>query len=84
MCQVWHFELATLLHLPFMLRAADDRRYEHSRVSCLNASRSLIRRWLAIRESHETFYFSNLIEFEVFTATTTLLLGLLHPETSSN
>ncbi|KAJ5965896.1 hypothetical protein N7481_012610 [Penicillium waksmanii] len=76
MCQIWHFELATLLHLPFMLRAANTRRYEYSRISCLDACRSLIKRWVSIRETNGTFYFSNLLDFEAFTAATTLLLGL--------
>lgn len=84
MCQIWHFELEALLHLPFMLRAANDRRYEYSRVSALNASRSLIKRWLAIRESQSTFYFSNLLEFEAFTAAITLLLGVLGQDQSMN
>ncbi|KAJ5286679.1 hypothetical protein N7478_002365 [Penicillium angulare] len=77
MCQIWHFELEILLHLPFMLRAANDQRYEFSHISCLNASRNLIKRWIAIRESHETLLFSNLLNFQGFTAATTLLLGLL-------
>ena len=77
MCQIWHFELATLVHLPFMLRAATDRRYEYSHVSCLNTSRNLIQRWIFIRENHSTLLFSNLLEFQAFTAATTLLLGLL-------
>jgi hypothetical protein len=77
MCQIWHFELVTLLHLPFMLRAANNRRYEYSRISCLDACRNLIKRWASIRETKRTFYFSNLLDFEAFTAATTLLLGLL-------
>ncbi|KAJ5088380.1 hypothetical protein N7456_011996 [Penicillium angulare] len=77
MCQIWHFELEILLHLPFMIRAASDRRYEYSRISCLNASRNLIKRWIAIHDSHNTLLFSNLLEFQGFTAATTLLLGLL-------
>ncbi|KAJ5396218.1 uncharacterized protein N7487_010521 [Penicillium crustosum] len=77
MCQIWHFELATLLHLPFMLRAATDRRYEYSRISCLSATRGLIRRWMSIREVPGKTLFSNLIEFQAFAAATTILLGLL-------
>lgn len=77
MCQIWHFELSTLLHLPFMLRAANSRRYEYSRISCLDACRNLIKRWVSIRETNSTFYISNLLDFEAFTAATTLLLGLL-------
>ena len=79
MCQIWHFELATLVHLPFMLRAATDRRYEYSRISCLSASRGLIRRWLFIRETRTMTLFSNLVEFQAFTAAITVILGLLGP-----
>lgn len=78
MCQIWHFELEILLHLPFMLRAANDRRYEYSRISCLNACRNLIKRWITIRQNHNTLLFSDLLEFQAFTAATTLLLGLLN------
>ncbi|KAJ5624049.1 hypothetical protein N7510_000358 [Penicillium lagena] len=84
MCQIWHFELAMLVYLPFMLRATTDRRYEHSHFSCLNASRSLIKRWISIRRSHSTLLFSNLLEFQAFTAATTLLLGLLGPQISTH
>ena len=79
MCQIWHFELAILLHLPFMLRAVTDRRYEYSYVCCLDASRNLIKRWISIRDSQSTLLFSNLLEFQAFTAATTLILGLLGP-----
>ena len=67
-----------------MLRAATDRRYEYSRIPCLNASQNLIKRWIATRESHDTLLFSNLLEFQAFTAATTLLLGLLSLRTSTN
>lgn len=77
MCQVWHYELLNLLHLPFMLHAARDRRYEYSRISCLDASRNLIKRWIAIRESRTSLLLSKLLDFQAFTAATSLLLGLL-------
>lgn len=67
-----------------MLLGATDRRYEYSRTSCLDASRKLIKRWLAIRMSQRSFYFSNLLEFEAFTAATTLLLGLQGPQRSTD
>lgn len=47
--QIHHYQLESLVHLPFMLRAATDRRYEYSKSSCLRASRELIRRWLYFR-----------------------------------
>ncbi|KAK5124645.1 hypothetical protein LTR85_001358 [Meristemomyces frigidus] len=79
MCQIWHFELQTLVHLPFMLRAATDRRYEYSRVSCLSACRGLMKAWMSMREVHAMTFVSNLLEFQAFTAAVTLLLGLLGP-----
>lgn len=84
MCQIWHFQLEMLVYLPFMLRAASDRRYEHSHISCLNASRNLIKRWITIRDSNTTILFSNLLEFEAFIAATTLLLGILASPKSAN
>lgn len=84
MCQIWHFELQTLVHLPFMLRAATDRRYDYSRVSCLSASRGLMRKWMSMREVHSTTFVSNLVEFQAFTAAVTLLLGLLGPARTTN
>jgi hypothetical protein len=77
LCQIWHFELETLAHLPFMLRAATDRRYDYSRISCLSASRELIRRWMFIRKAHSMIFVNTLIEFQAFTAAITVLLGLL-------
>ena len=82
LCQIWHFELETLVHLPFMLRAATDRRYDYSRISCLSASRNLIGRWMLIRQSPSTIFINTLVEFQAFTAVITLLLGLLGPTTS--
>lgn len=81
MCQIWHFELETLVHLPFMLRAETDRRYDYSRISCLRASRDLIKRWMFIREAHSTItiFVNTLVEFQAFTAAITVLLGLLGP-----
>ncbi|KAK4870034.1 hypothetical protein LT330_005758 [Penicillium expansum] len=85
MCQIWHFELATLLHLPFMLRAATDRRYQYSQISCLIACRGLIKRWMSIREIPGKTLFSNLIEFQAFTAATTIILGVLgHSHTTTD
>jgi hypothetical protein len=77
LCQIWHFELETLAHLPFMLRAATDRRYDYSRISCLSASRNLIKRWMSIRKARSMIFVNTLIEFQAFTAAITVLLGLL-------
>jgi hypothetical protein len=76
---IWHFELESLVHLPYMLRAAVDRRYEYSRLSCLSASRKLLQRWIFLRERSKASFLCKIIEFQAFKAAITLLLGILQP-----
>jgi len=80
--QLYHYELESLVHLPYMLRAAVDRRYEYSRLSCLAASRNLIQRWLFLRMNSKAPFICKLIEFQAFKAAITLLLGILQPSQS--
>jgi hypothetical protein len=77
--QIWHYELESLLHLPYMLRAAIDRRYEYSRLSCLSASRKLVQWWIFLREQSKAPLICKIIEFQAFKAAITLLLGNLQP-----
>jgi hypothetical protein len=77
--QLYHYELESLVHLPYMLRAAVDRRYEYSRLSCLAASRNLIQRWLFLRKTSKAPFICKIIEFQAFKAAITLLLGILQP-----
>lgn len=77
--QIWHYELESLVHLPYMLRAAVDRRYEYSRLSCLSASRKLVHRWIFLRERSKASFICKVIEFQAFKAAITLLLGILQP-----
>jgi hypothetical protein len=75
--QLWHFDLESQVHLPFMLRAATDRRYEYSRISCLAASRGLITRWLFLLNRTSTPLVCRVYEFQSFTHSIILLLGIL-------
>ncbi|KAL3422559.1 C6 zinc finger domain-containing protein [Phlyctema vagabunda] len=77
MSQIWFFQLESLLHLPFMLRAATERRYEYSKFSCLKASREMLDRYLALRNSNNRSFCCKVVDFGAFTATVTVLLGLL-------
>jgi hypothetical protein len=76
---VFHYELESLVHLPYMLRAAGDRRYEYSRLSCLNASRKLVQRWMFLLDQSQAPFCCKVIEFQAFKASITLLLGILQP-----
>jgi hypothetical protein len=76
---ILHYELESLVHLPYMLRAAVDRRYDYSRLSCLNASRKLVQSWIFLREQSKSSFCCKMIEFQAFKACITLLLGILQP-----
>lgn len=79
MMQVWYFQLEALVHLPFMLRAATERRYEYSKFSCLKSSREMIYRYLAMRSTTNSRFCCKVIDFGALTATVTLFLGLIEP-----
>ncbi|EON64147.1 hypothetical protein W97_03377 [Coniosporium apollinis CBS 100218] len=73
--QLWYYQLATLVHLPFMLRAATERRCEYSKFCCLKASRQLILRYLALRRANNTQLCCRVADFAAFTATVILVIG---------
>lgn len=78
MAQVWYFQVVSLLHLPFMLRAATERRYDYSAFMCLKASREMIWRYLALRKA-DTKFCCKVVDFGALTATVALFLGILQP-----
>lgn len=82
MFQIIYFQFVALLHLPFMLRAATERRYEYSKFSCMKSSREMVNRYLALRRTTVGTFCCRVIDFGAFTATVTIFLGLLEP--SSN
>ena len=85
MTQIWYFQLEALLHLPFMLRASIERRYDYSKFACLKASREILYRFLVLRgEDGKRIFCCNVVDFGALTATVTLFLGLLEADTSNN
>ncbi|ORY11319.1 hypothetical protein BCR34DRAFT_484351 [Clohesyomyces aquaticus] len=46
--QVYHFNLLSHLHLPYLL-PLDDERYASSKITCAHASRELLTRWMSYR-----------------------------------
>ena len=82
MFQITYFQFIALLHLPFMLRAATERRYEYSKFSCMKFSREMVNRYLALRRTNMGTFCCRIIDFGAFTSTVTILLGLLEPPSS--
>lgn len=75
--QIWHLELKIFVHLPFLLRAQYESRYEYSKITGLQASRNIIMRWFALRNAAVTQTCCRFAELGVFIATVTIALDIL-------
>lgn len=83
--QYVHCYLSILVHLPFMLVSLSDSRHEYSRAQCLEASRQLLQRYLALRQRMASgFFIFKLIDFQAFSASVCLLLNLLGSSKQAN
>lgn len=77
MVQMWHFELKIFIHLPYLLRAPHEDRYEFSKVTALQASRNVLMRWFALRNASITQACCRFAEIGVFIAAVTLTLDIV-------
>jgi hypothetical protein len=77
MVQMWHFEMKVFIHLPYLLRAPRDGRYEYSKVTALQASRNMLMRWFALRNASITQACCRHAEIGVFIAAVTLTLDIV-------
>lgn len=83
--QFWHHQARTLLHLPFMLKATTDRRYEYNKIATLESAREMIARYRIIRPVQGFgSLVCRMIDFQVFTAAMILVLNLLDHYRNSN
>jgi hypothetical protein len=75
--QWYHYQIRVLLHMPFMLRSAADKRYQYSHSAALEGARDMIRVYDALRRNQNAGPFiCKLIDFQSFTAAMLLLLNL--------
>jgi hypothetical protein len=77
MVQMWHFEMKIFIHLPYLLRAPHESRYEFSKVTALQASRNVLMRWFALRNANITQACCRFAEVGVFIAAVTLTLDIV-------
>ncbi|KAM0519607.1 hypothetical protein ACHAPE_003786 [Trichoderma viride] len=76
--QIFYYSTLKHIHLPFMLKAKTDRRYEHSRLSTMEACRELIRVYLRLRGSPKSESVQcELMDFTMFSSAITMILGIL-------
>jgi hypothetical protein len=82
--QVYHYNILNQLHLPYMLCSfSAERKYEYSRITCVNASREMLSRFIALRKVNRVAYCCRSIDFLALMAAMTLLLAHLDSHRSS-
>ncbi|KOS44875.1 hypothetical protein ACN38_g4230 [Penicillium nordicum] len=75
--QLYHYNLLNQLHLPYMLRSSPERKYEYSRMTCVNASREVLLRFIMFRGHNRNNSCCRTVDFFALMAAITLLLGHL-------
>jgi hypothetical protein len=85
--QVLHYNLLNQLHLPYMLRSSSaEHKYDYSRITCVNASREVIMRFITLRSFNRIAYSwsCRIVDFLGLMAAMTLLLAHLESQRSPN
>lgn len=76
--QVLHYNLLNQLHLPYMLHSSSaGRKYEYSLITCVNASREVLSRFITLRSFNGIAYSCRTVDFLALMAAMTLLLAHL-------
>ncbi|KAJ5671788.1 hypothetical protein N7507_000915 [Penicillium longicatenatum] len=75
--QLYHYNLLNQLHLPYMLRSSPERKYEYSRMTCVNASREILLRFIMFRGYNKNNFCCRTVDFFALMAAITLLLAHL-------
>ncbi|KAJ5199663.1 hypothetical protein N7472_004867 [Penicillium cf. griseofulvum] len=75
--QLYHYNLLNQLHLPYMLRSSPERKYEYSKMTCVNASREVLSRFIMFRGYNRNNYCCRTVDFFALMAAITLLLAHL-------
>lgn len=79
--QVLHYNLLNQLHLPYMLLSTSaERRYDYSRITCVNASREILVRFIALRNFNKIGSSCRIVDFIALMAAITLSLAHLDSE----
>ena len=75
--QILFHQIRVYLHLPFMLKSANNPRFGYSRTACIIGSREMLRLYQILRcGTEEPLYECKAIDFLGFTAAVLLMLGM--------
>jgi hypothetical protein len=78
LAQIFHYNLLVRLHLPYMMRpSSTGHNYEYSRLTCVNASREVLSRYITLRNFNRIAYSCRTVDFLALMAALALLLAHL-------
>ncbi|KAF2501647.1 hypothetical protein BU16DRAFT_613505 [Lophium mytilinum] len=75
--QIFHYTLLNQLHLPFLLCSSPERKNDYSRITCVNASREILTKFVAFRNFICNTACCRLADFLALVAGMTLILAHL-------
>lgn len=75
--QIAHYNLLTVLHLPYLLRKTPSHQYDYNKTVCTYASREVLNRYIAFRSIVRIVFCCRPVDFCALTASLTLLLAHL-------
>jgi len=81
--QMIHFNLVNVLHLPYILRDASDKKYDYHKTACMAAAREVLGRYVAFRSVVRVVFCCRLVDFCALTAAMSVLLAHLDSHENS-
>ncbi|KAF2099282.1 hypothetical protein NA57DRAFT_37775 [Rhizodiscina lignyota] len=76
--QVYYYSLLIQLHLPYMMLISNNIEHEYSKITCVNAGREILMRFIAHRTFNPVSSCSRPVDFFALLAAMTLLLAHLN------
>ncbi|KUI72681.1 hypothetical protein VM1G_08266 [Cytospora mali] len=76
-CQVHHFTLLILLHVPYMLRDPSSPRFDYSKTTCMTSARELLARFIMFRNLNVSACICRRMDYAALIAAMTLCLAYL-------
>ncbi|KAF4624037.1 hypothetical protein G7Y89_g14136 [Cudoniella acicularis] len=87
--KMYYHQLCKFLHLPYMLKSSQNRKFENSRISTLEACREMIKCYQTLRGTRGSeLMICDVMDFQIFSATIVIVIDLLSrsstPKTSQD
>ncbi|ROV90481.1 hypothetical protein VMCG_09813 [Cytospora schulzeri] len=76
-CQIHHFTLLILLHVPYMIRGSNSPRFEYSKTICMTSARELLTRFITFRSIYVSSSSCRRVDYAALIASMTLCLAYL-------